>query len=78
MLGEGDYVKTIDCFLNEKDLIVGISMVSHRSTAMRAGLMTSNRQTIVMEPEEHPTCFYGCLIDGGVEMLGVEVIQEES
>jgi hypothetical protein len=51
--------------LNEKGVIVGISMVSANNVVLKAGVTTSNRQSIKMESFQYPICFYGCLLPLG-------------
>ena len=52
-------------------MIVGVSMVSARNAVLKGGTVTSIRKAVGMEPEEYPICIYGCLLQDGIEMLGV-------
>jgi hypothetical protein len=47
-LEEGDFIKTVDCFFNEKGVIVGVSMVSARNVVLKGGTSTSLRKAIEM------------------------------
>jgi hypothetical protein len=51
-------------------------MVSSRNQILRAGKQTDIRKNIMLEQNEIPVCLYGCLLLGGVEMLGTEAVGE--
>ncbi len=66
ILSTGDFVRSIDCLLNEKGEIVGVSMVSSKNEVMKGGTMTTHRQGVTMAPHEYPVCLFGCLLASGI------------
>jgi hypothetical protein len=46
-LTENDYIRTIECILNDKGVIVGISMLSDKNVIVKAGQANGIRKSIV-------------------------------
>ena len=58
-LESGDYFRTIECAINQANIIVGVAVTSHQGRTIKAGVFDGFKKDIEIKSSEYPCCLYG-------------------
>ena len=63
---ETDYYRSIECYSDERKIVVGISMTSHRGESMSVGNVDGSRRPLSISRDECAGCFFGSFSEEGL------------
>ena len=63
---EFDYYRSIECFSDSRDIMVGISMTSNNGESVSVGNISGSRRPLSISRNECPGCFFGSFCELGL------------